>query len=181
LRTQAEAALEIRGLPAYRLDVTKTADPVEVGGKVSYRVDVTNQGSLPGNQVEIVAVVPAQMRVVNANGPTRAQIDGQRVVFPPVESLAPKQTVAYTIEVEALQPGDVRFHVELRAATLKDPVIKEESTTIFASGPGSVPPRGTPPAGPPTPPPEPAPGAAPGPAPAPSATPPAGPGTGAAP
>jgi hypothetical protein len=94
---------------------------------------------LPGNQVEILAIVPPQMRVVNANGPSRPRIEGQRVTFPPVDALAPKQTLSYSVEVEALAPGDVRFRVELRTATLRDPVIEEESTNIYAPSAGAGP------------------------------------------
>jgi uncharacterized repeat protein (TIGR01451 family) len=133
LRMQAEASVEIRGLPAFRLEVVDVDDPIQVGGRTAYKIDVTNQGSLPGDHVEIVAVVPAQMRLIKANGPSNPKIDGQRVIFPPVDGVQPKQTLHYTVEVEALQPGDARFHVELRTATLHEPVIEEESTMIYPS------------------------------------------------
>jgi uncharacterized repeat protein (TIGR01451 family) len=176
LREQAEAALEIRGLPAYRLETVVVDNPVAVGGKTLYRIDVTNQGSLPGNQVEIVATLPKEMRVLSTDGPTRAKVDGQTVTFPPVESIAPKATLQYAIQVEGLQPGDVRFRVELRSAQLREPVIKEEPTTIYSPGPGPAPA----PAAPGTPP-APAP-AAPGAPPAPSGPPtPAVPGGGPTP
>jgi uncharacterized repeat protein (TIGR01451 family) len=144
LREQAEAALEIRGIPAFRLEVIDLDDPVEVGAKTMYRIDVTNQGSLPGNQVEIVATVPKEMRVLNADGPTKPTVDGQKVTFPPVDAVAPKQTLSYSVQVQAVQPGDVRFRVELRSAQLREPVIEEESTTIYSPGPSPAP---SPPAG----------------------------------
>jgi uncharacterized repeat protein (TIGR01451 family) len=150
LQVQAEAALEIRGVPAFKLEVVDTDDPVEVGAKTTYKIAVTNQGTLPGSQVQITAIVPKQMRLVNANGPSKPVIeqpgaDGQRVTFPAVDSLAPKGVLNYSIEVEALQAGDIRFRVELRSATLVEPVIKEESTTVYATPPRSRP------AGPPAP------------------------------
>jgi uncharacterized repeat protein (TIGR01451 family) len=131
---QEEAAIEIRGLPAFKLEVTDRDDPVEVGARTAYRIEVTNQGSLPGNQVEIVAVVPAQMRLLGATGPVRHRIEGQRVVFEPLDALAPKQTASYAVEVQATQGGDARFRLELRSSTLTDPVTQEESTTIVAPG-----------------------------------------------
>ncbi len=144
LQEQAEAVLEIRGLPAYSLDVLKVGDPVLVGDKVIYRIAVTNTGSLPGNQIEIVANVPAQMLVTNTDGPSKARFEGNRVIFPAVDGLEPKGTFSYTVEVRALHAADVRFRVELRAATLTAPVIKEESTNIYAptngKGPAPVPP-----------------------------------------
>jgi uncharacterized repeat protein (TIGR01451 family) len=130
---QDEAAIEIRGLPAFRLKVVDLDDPVEAGARTTYRIEVTNQGSLPGNQVEVIAVVPAQMRVINAVAPVRHRIEGQRVLFEPLDALEPKQTVNYSVEVQAQQAGDARFQVELRSATLSNPVIREESTTVFAA------------------------------------------------
>jgi uncharacterized repeat protein (TIGR01451 family) len=168
LSVRQEAVLEILGLPAFALDLKKEGDPVEVGGRVTYRIAVTNTGTLAGNQVEIIATVPPQLRVVNTGGPTQARVEGQRVIFPPVEALPPKQTLNYSIDVQALQVGDVRFRVELRSLMLKDPVIKEESTNIYDATapprPAPAPPTAAPPAG----------AAPPGaPAPAPSVPPPA--------
>src|SRR5207237_8361348 len=70
LQEQAEAALEIRGLPAFTLEVTKLGDPVLVGGKVIYKIVVTNTGSLPGNQIQIMANLPKEMTVGTTHGPS---------------------------------------------------------------------------------------------------------------
>src|SRR5260370_9938212 len=91
LQVQAEASLAIQGLPAFKLSVVDSPDPVDVGGWTSYKVDVTNQGSLPGTQVQLTAILPAQMRLLGAKGPSQNQVDGQRIVFAPLEGLAPRQ------------------------------------------------------------------------------------------
>jgi uncharacterized repeat protein (TIGR01451 family) len=106
---------------------------VQVGGKMTYRIAVTNTGSLPATGVEIVGRVPAEMQVVGTDGPAKARVDGQNVLFPALETLPPQQTATYTVEVQALRPGDVRFQVELRSSTLREPVIKQESTNIVAA------------------------------------------------
>jgi uncharacterized repeat protein (TIGR01451 family) len=129
-----EAALEIRGLPAFRLEVVDLEDPVEVGAKTTYKIDVTNQGSLAGNQVAIVATVPPEMKLLSASGPTAYRIEGDRVIFAPLDALAPRQAVSYSVEVQALKSGDVRFLAELTSATLSAPVKEEESTRIYAPG-----------------------------------------------
>jgi hypothetical protein len=60
----------------------------------------------------------------------------------PVDSLQPKQTLTYTIEVEGLKAGDVRFRAELRGQTLEKEMVKEASTTIYdASNGGTAPPK----------------------------------------
>jgi uncharacterized repeat protein (TIGR01451 family) len=140
LQAQAEAAIEINGLPAFRLELTDTNDPVELGGHEIYHIDVTNQGTLPGNKIQIIAQASKEIRILNANGPAQPQIDGQRLIFPPVDGLPPGQTLHYTVEVETVLAGDARFHVELTSETLREPVIKEESTTIYAPKGGARPP-----------------------------------------
>jgi uncharacterized repeat protein (TIGR01451 family) len=160
-----EGKLEVRGLPAFRLGVYDLDDPVELNAKTTYKVEVTNQGTLPGSRVQVTAFVPPQMKVLSSNGPTVARTEGQQVTFPPVDALQPGQTVTYLIEVQALQTGDVRFKAELRADTLSAPVIKEESTNIYAApaAPAASPPAAVPAA--PSPRPAPAPMPAPLPAP----------------
>jgi uncharacterized repeat protein (TIGR01451 family) len=179
IQERAEAGLEILGLPAFRLEVIDVDEPVELNGRTSYKISVTNQGSLPGTGVEIVALAPPQMRVLDARGPTQARVgeataEGQQIVFPAVESLAPGQTLNYAVDVQAVQAGTARFRVELRATTLERPVVEEEPTTIYAPGNGPPPRDGAPatPPGPATPPPAPAPaesgtGSAPSPSPPP--------------
>jgi uncharacterized repeat protein (TIGR01451 family) len=114
-------------------------DPVEVGANTTYKIEVTNQGSLPGNKVQMSCTVPPQMKIVKADGPTQATTVGQKVLFPPVETLGPKETLTYSIEVQALKAGDVRFVAELRSETLSAPVIEEESTNIYEAPEGTVP------------------------------------------
>jgi uncharacterized repeat protein (TIGR01451 family) len=129
---RAAAALEIRGLPAVRMKVADRDDPVDVGQQTEYRVEVTNQGSLPAEAVQVVAVVPDEMRVVDAKGPSAAKVEGQRVTFPPVASLAPGEALAYTIQVQALKAAPtVYFRAELTTSALTKPLVEEESTSVL--------------------------------------------------
>jgi uncharacterized repeat protein (TIGR01451 family) len=133
LKAQAEAPIEIDGVPAFRLEVHDSVDPIDVGGRLQYRIDVSNQGTLAGSKVEVIAIIPAQLKVLTASGPGQPRFEPSRVVFPPLETLPPGQVVSYTVDVQAVQPGDARFRAELRAATLTKEVLGEESTTILPS------------------------------------------------
>ena len=130
LRVQVESAIEINGLPAFRLEINDTADPLLVGDKTQYRIDVRNVGTVIGNQVGLTAKVPKELKVTNVNGPSLPQLDGNQITFPPVDSLRPGESVTYTVDAVALDPGDVRFQVEFTSLTLKEPIIEEENTTI---------------------------------------------------
>jgi uncharacterized repeat protein (TIGR01451 family) len=160
LRATDEKPLEILGLAALRLEAVDIGDPAEVGKQVTYQVEVTNTGSLPANQVEIKAYIPDEMKVLAAPGPSLFTLDKNVVTFAKVDALPAGKSLRYTIEVQALKAGDVRFRVELRSLALQAPVMEEESTTIVdptlplggVPAPAAPPPAGNPPPPPPRPP-----------------------------
>jgi len=77
-----------------------------------------------------VARLPKQMRFLSAAGPSRYQIIGDRIEFDPVDHLPPNMMATYEINVQGIALGEGRFHVELTAAALEQPVVREESTTV---------------------------------------------------
>lgn len=136
LTAQAEACTDLEGISALLLEVVDTDDPVEVGSDTTYIITVRNQGTLPAEEVRIEALVPAQMAIVKVTGPAPHRKDGQRVLFQPI-TLAPKVDARYVIQVQAQQPGDLRFKVDLFAKQLTSgPVHEEESTTAYVDIPG---------------------------------------------
>lgn len=145
---RAEAVLEIRGAPALRVEAMDTRDPIEVGQTTTYEISVTNTGTLAANGVTITATAPAQMRIVSGVGPGNLQprIEGNRIVFPAVDGVQPGQSLLYSIVAEGLSVGDARFRIEMRSTSLgPEPVVEEESTTIYRPlGGGELPPRPVP-------------------------------------
>jgi uncharacterized repeat protein (TIGR01451 family) len=140
LRKDAQAALEIFGLPALKTVFIDRGDPAQVGQKVTYELTVTNQGDLPATDIEVRATVPAEMKVSAANGPNQPNVQGQIVAFPKVVSLEPTKSLTYTIEVNTIKAGDVRFRVEVTSPILTSgPIIEEESTRIYDPGQGPPP------------------------------------------
>jgi Domain of unknown function DUF11 len=133
VRAEDQVSVEIRGLPAFKVNVTDRDDPLELGARTVYTIEVTNQGSLRGSEVQVVATLPAQMLFERAAGPAPYKVEGQQVTFAPLDGPEPGKTWTYTVEVSALKAGDARFQAELRSATLSEPVIVQQSTTIFSS------------------------------------------------
>jgi hypothetical protein len=177
LEVRDQAAVEIRGLPAFRFEVRDLDDPVELNARTTYRIEVTNQGSLPGDKITISCTAPKQMKVLGASGPVTHKVEGQKVTFAPVDSLPPGMKLSYAVEVQAVEAGQVVFTAELRSATLNGPVSTEESTTIYTPTPtgaaAAAPSEAVPPAAPAAKAKEPAPApAAPGEPPAPAPAPP---------
>ncbi|HVK07812.1 MAG TPA: hypothetical protein VM597_03440 [Gemmataceae bacterium] len=134
----AEVPVEILGIPALQVSVKDADDPVGVGQATTYTIRVRNTGTLAAKQVIASADVPRNLRPVRATGPGKAgQIDGQRVVFPPLDSLAPDAEATFVVAVEGSVPGDARFRAEVRSVMLAQPLRAEEPTRVLdrSSGP----------------------------------------------
>jgi uncharacterized repeat protein (TIGR01451 family) len=144
LRKDAQSVLEIFGLPALRTEVDQTGNPAPVGQKVTYTVKVTNQGTLPAADIDVRATIPAEMKLTDAKGPTQPDVQGQVISFPKAAPLDPGKTMAYTIEVQAIKTGDVRFRVEIRSPILESgPIVEEPGTRIYDASVSPAPPPGT--------------------------------------
>jgi uncharacterized repeat protein (TIGR01451 family) len=128
---KAETSLEILGIPALQLEVFDSTDPVNVGQKITYTIRITNAGTLPATQVNVIADLPPQMKPLGAFGITNGKIEGQRVVFPPVDSIRPRLVSVFTIEAQAISEGDGRFRAEVKSLSLGSPITSEEATRIL--------------------------------------------------
>jgi uncharacterized repeat protein (TIGR01451 family) len=138
---QAEACTNLTGLPAVDLYVEDKNDPVEVGENTTYLIVVRNAGSSPATNVRIEAIIPPQMELAGAIGPSTHRTRGERVFFDPI-TIPVGAERRYVVDVKARRPGDVRFRVALTADQLPGgAVLQEESTTIYARLARSLPAR----------------------------------------
>src|SRR5207244_10644914 len=99
-----EAAVEVLGMPALRVEVLPPAAPVEAGKKVVYTVRVVNHGSLAARGVAVsVSGVgdPPILRPIHGTGPGVGRADGQGLTFGKAERIDPRQTLTYQVEVAA--------------------------------------------------------------------------------
>jgi uncharacterized repeat protein (TIGR01451 family) len=156
LRAESELMTKVEGLAALLVEMVDTEDPIEAGGDTAYEVRITNTGSKTETGIKLVATVPEKMQFKNAQGPARYQEEGRRIVFEPIEQLAPRADAIFRINVKALQAGIVHFKIQVSSASLTDPVTKEEATRIYADAPepasGATPAPAAPASGAPVPP-----------------------------
>lgn len=132
LAAEREQPVLIEGVAAIKFEVVDVNDPIEKGGETIYDIHVVNQGSKAATNVRIAAVLPAGMKAIMAEGPTRHTMEPSRVQFEGLARLAPKADTHYKIRVKGLQPGDLRMRVQLMTDELQEPVTKEESTRVYA-------------------------------------------------
>lgn len=129
--SSATCSFPVQGVPAILLECVDNPDPVEVGGQVTYTISVLNQGTAIGTAIVIACVLPNELEYVASKGPTTAAIDGRKVTFAPLATLAPKATAVYTLTAKGTAVGDLRFAVQLTSDQLSRPVNETESTHIY--------------------------------------------------
>lgn len=131
LSVEKELPVIIEGIASPSFQVTDTNDPVEVGGETTYQIRVFNQGSKAASNVELSVFLPPEMRLVAAEPSARQSADPGRVVFDPLQRLAPKAETTYLIRVQAIKPGTHRIRAQLSADEM-ELVTKEESTRVYS-------------------------------------------------
>src|SRR5262249_2224345 len=132
LQDRAEQAVLVEGLAAIHFTVADSADPIEVEGETTYEIRVVNQGSKEATNVQVVVLLPADMEPMDATGPARYTFETGRVTFATLGRLAPKADVSFHVKVRAHRSGDQRVRVQVATDEIQAPVVKEESTRVYA-------------------------------------------------
>ncbi len=132
LEDRAEKQVLVEGLTALSFEVTDVEGLIEVGSETTYDVVVSNQGSKTATNVQVVAIMPAGLRVISGQGSTQHTIKGDRIFFAPLPQLAPKAEATYRIQAQGTRPGDQRVRVMIQSDDLQQPITKEVSTRVYA-------------------------------------------------
>jgi uncharacterized repeat protein (TIGR01451 family) len=121
----------VLGIPAILLEVVDVCDPIEIGQSEKYIISVTNQGSATGTNIQVNCMLEDGMEYISSAGPTKASIEGNKISFGALASLAPKAQAKWHVNVRAAAEGDVRFRVMLGSDQLKRLVEETESTHFY--------------------------------------------------
>src|SRR5947207_4911364 len=111
-KTQREVLVE--GLAAIKFEVRAMDDPIEVGHETGYEIRVVNQGTKAAANVQITAELPPGLKLISAEGETQHKAEQGRLVFEPLQQLAPKADTVYRIRAQGIQAGDQRIVVEVK-------------------------------------------------------------------
>ncbi len=131
LADHKQREIVVEGLAAIMFEVKDLEDPIEVGGETGYEIRVVNQGTKAATNVQIAVDLPPGLKVISAEGESAHKIQDGRLIFEPLQQLAPKADTVYRIRAQGLQPGDQRITVQLNTDDLEHPIRKEESTRVF--------------------------------------------------
>ena len=128
LSDSAKACTLWKGIAAVLLEVVDDPDPIQVGENTTYTIRVFNQGTGDIHNLKVTATFGEQIMPVST---PQGSVSGKVANFPPINKLAPKQAVTYTVTVKGASVGDSRNKISLTADELRAPVDEEESTTVY--------------------------------------------------
>jgi len=127
----ATGLTKIAALPALLLSAVDDHDPVRVGENVTYTITVLNQGFGGDKNIRVIATLPEGEEYVSSEGSSKGTLDGQKLTFAPVENIAAKQTLTWTLTVKAAKAADVRMKVEMSSDSFHDAAVKVEPTRLY--------------------------------------------------
>ena len=131
LNARAEAIIQAEGVPALMFEVVDLEDPIEVGKETTYEIRLANTGTMHCTNVRLTAAMSDGLSVGQVAASVPHKIVGQTLVFEPIAKLPVKGDMVIRVKAKGTAPGDLRFKVQLSCDQLKQPVVKEESTSFF--------------------------------------------------
>jgi uncharacterized repeat protein (TIGR01451 family) len=131
LNARGEAIIQADGVPALMFEVVDLEDPIEVGKETTYEIRIANTGTMHCTNVKLTAAMSDGLTVGEVTGSVPHKVVGQTLVFEPIGKLAVKKDLVIRIKAKGTMPGDQRFKVQLSCDQMKQPVVKEESTSFF--------------------------------------------------
>ena len=114
------------------MEITDSDDPVEVATDTTYEIRVSNTGSKDETDVKLICAIPAQMKFKSARGPGKYELTANELIFEPLDKLPARTEVTYRITLTAKEKGDAKFKATMTASGLTEPIIRQESTKIYA-------------------------------------------------
>ena len=131
LNARAEAVLQADGVPALLFEVVDHEDPIEVGKESTYEIRLSNTGTMHCTNVKLTAALSDGLQPTQVSSNLPYKIVGQTMVFEPIAKLAVKADLIVRIKAKGATAGDHRFKVQLACDQMKQPVVKEESTSFY--------------------------------------------------
>ena len=116
------------------MDLTETQDPIVVGEDTAYEVRVTNAGSKMETNIQLTCTIPDKMELRSVQAPAGVphHTEGKEIIFDVLPKLAPRADAIYRVNVRGLAPGNMRFRAGIKADGMPEPLLKDESTTVYS-------------------------------------------------
>ncbi|MBI4612546.1 MAG: DUF11 domain-containing protein [Planctomycetes bacterium] len=123
----------VKAVPAMQIQISDSADPVEVGGETTYTILVGNEGQAPTSEVQLTVQIDANEEFVSAVAPTGVtfEVQGKNVVFSPIPGMNPGDRLEFRVAVRVTAAGSLVCEALLRYREFSREVRSQEPTTGY--------------------------------------------------
>ena len=128
---KAEHVVKVEALSELTFTVGDTADPIELQSETTYEIRVRNEGGRSDSQVAVEVAFPASIQPIEADGATKGRLQGNVIVFEPVQELRPGRELKYRIKARGVQAGSHLVKVRVRSDQAGVSVTREEQTRVY--------------------------------------------------
>jgi uncharacterized repeat protein (TIGR01451 family) len=131
---RAEIETKVGGTIGLQVNHYDTTNPVEVGDKTTYVVEVSNQGQKDATNVQLVDTFPIEATLVDVPTPEGTDIplthkvEGNKIIFDPIDILKPGAKVIFRITVKPTKPGDLVNTATIQSSDFGQPITKQVGT-----------------------------------------------------
>jgi uncharacterized repeat protein (TIGR01451 family) len=131
IESRVEGIVAVEGVPALQFEVNGSADPVELGKETVYEVKLVNKGTCACTNIRLQAILSDGLTVTGVTSPVPYKLQGTTLNFDPLSKLGMKGEQVIRVKVTGGKPGDQRFKALVSCDQIKQPVVKEESTSFY--------------------------------------------------
>ena len=132
LQAEFEHTTTVQALTELAFTVQDTQDPIEVNAETTYEVRIVNNGNKAATNVQVAAVFPRDLTPLRGDGPTKVVVEGQQVIMAPIDKIGGRDEAVYRIAAQGIGAGDHIIAVQLVSDEVPTPVVKQESTKVYA-------------------------------------------------
>jgi hypothetical protein len=130
---EEELVTLVQGVPALRLEMIDTVDPVIAGEATAYRVRVKNQGTAQDTNIAVRVQLPDNLDFIDGEGETALSHEDGMITFGGVTEIDPQETVEWTFTAKSTSASKVITRAELSSQAIKEAVMEEEPTNVVAA------------------------------------------------
>ena len=132
LKAAGVAVTQVEAIADLVLKVSDPVGPVATGKKAEYKVHIQNRGTKRAEGVEVVSYFSKGIEPTSVQGQPNKVSPGQ-VMFSPIASILPGETIVLTIQAEAKVAGNHMFRAEVYCKPLGTRLVTEETTHFYKS------------------------------------------------
>jgi len=129
----AKAAITLVAVakPELKVEISDSEDPVILGNGFSYTILVTNVGSAKAEAVKLMDEIPSKLKYLDAKSPIGQPAFKDGILSLDLGEIGPGDKIKVTLDVKAVEEGDVINRVTLQFAGPGGKITAEEMTSII--------------------------------------------------